>query len=382
VIKLAFFTTSRAEYGLISSLIDEVENSNYADYYLFVGGGHLKESQGKSKTEIVSKRRNVVEFDFLLNSDSEKSLSHSLGIESFQLGDIFDSYQFDFVVVLGDRIELLPIVQTAILFRRPIVHIHGGEVTEGAIDDQVRHMITKAAHIHFCIAEEYKDNIRQMGEESWRIHNVGALGAGYKRTEKNDSQKELYASLGLDMEKPTVLMTYHPVTLEHQISTEEQMENIFDALAHFDFQILITAPNIDLNHSMIFEKIDDVCQKNEGYNFVRTLGIIKYQALLNYVSFVIGNSSSGVLEVPLFKKPTINIGDRQKGRLRHHSVIDTDYSVSSITAAISTAVSEKFRESIVDMKYLFGNGTAATQILKVLKSVRLDQGLMRKKMRS
>jgi GDP/UDP-N,N'-diacetylbacillosamine 2-epimerase (hydrolysing) len=380
VINLALFTTSRAEYGLISSLIDEIDNDALIEYSLFVGGGHFAEAQGKSISEIVTGGRNIVEFDFLLSSDSEKTLSQSLSIESFQLASIFESNRFDFVVLLGDRIELLPIIQTAIIFRKPIVHIHGGEITEGAIDDQVRHMITKAAHIHFCIADEYKMNIRKMGEESWRIHNVGALGAGLIQSTNETSKKELFLSIGLDPEKPTVLMTYHPVTLEQELGTEDQVNNLFHALSKHNFQILITAPNIDLNHDIIFDIIHAECEKNEDYHFIATLGIVKFQALLHNALFVIGNSSSGVLEVPFFKIPTINIGDRQKGRLRHRSVIDTDYSESSITDAISIAISDNFRKSIVGMNYLFGNGTAAKQMLNILKSVTIDQKLMRKKL--
>lgn len=377
---IGIFTTSRAEFGLLSNLVDAVIADGGLEYILFVGGGHHMTNQGRSINEIVDKGYKTVGFNFFLDSDTDRDLTQSMGIELFQLSELFSSYNFDCALVLGDRIELLPIVQTAIIFRKPVVHIHGGEVTEGALDDQIRHMITKAAHIHFCATEEYRQNVIKMGEEEWRVNNVGALSIDSINSRANIPKQELFTRYSLDPSKPTVLLTYHPVTLEFENSIKTQLENLFEALNKFQFQILITAPNIDSGHHYLFNKIQSEVLNNDSYSFVRSMGIANYQSMLNYVEFVIGNSSSGIAEVPFFKIPTVNIGDRQKGRIRHKSVIDTDYSVQSICAGIEKAMSPEFRESLGNMKYEFGDGHAAEQIVDILKKTKIDQKLIRKKL--
>lgn len=377
---VAIFTTSRAEFGLLSNLLCEIDKNSNLNYILFAGGAHHLKSQGYSKKEINEKGFKVVDFDFMIDGNSEKDLLRSLSIETEQLSNIFSEYKFDFVMVLGDRIELLPIVQTAIIFGKPLIHLHGGEITEGAWDDQVRHMITKASHLHFCASSEYERNILSMGEEKWRIHNVGAIGIDTIIRNNTIPKEELFAKYSLDIAKPTIMLTYHPVTLELDISTKTQIENLFKALHKFDFQVIITAPNIDLENTYLFEKIEKEIAKNKDYHFIRSLGISNYQSILKYVEFVIGNSSSGIIEVPFYRIPTVNIGDRQKGRIRHKSVIEADYKVESIIEAINKAISPSFRESIKDMDFKFGDGHAVTRILKILEETDADQKLLKKKL--
>ena len=377
---IGIFTTSRAEYGLLSTLLDTIENDQYFEYLLFVGGSHHLDSQGRSIDEIEPRGSNIITFDFLLNTDTEKTLTQSMAVESFQLSELFEGYIFDYACVLGDRIELLPIVQTAIIFRKPIIHIHGGEVTSGAIDDQIRHMITKASHLHFCAAEAYKENIIKMGEEAWRVHNVGALGVDSISEEADFSREELFDQFRLDISNPTVLLPYHPVTLEFGFSHEEQIRNLFMALESFDFQVMITAPNIDTGHEKLFELIHSEVARKSDYIFIQSLGIKRYQSMLRCVEFVIGNSSSGILEVPFFKIPTVNIGDRQTGRIRHESVLDCTYLRESISKAIKIALDHEFKSSLEKMDYKFGDGHAAERIIHVLRSTQVDQKLMRKQL--
>ncbi len=378
MIKIAIFTTSRAEFGLLSNLVDAVIRAQDMDYLLFVGGSHHLESQGQSISEVEEKGYRSISFDFLEEGDSEVALTRSMGNELAQLGEFFQKFDFDFVVVLGDRIELLPIVQTSIIFRKPIVHLHGGEVTTGAMDDQVRHMITKAAHLHFCASEPYRQNIVNMGEEPWRVHNVGALGVDSIVRNPPIPKTEIFQYYELDPQRATALMTYHPVTLEFETPVEVQIDNLFKALGNFPLQLIITAPNIDSGHEMLFEKIQSAVALKKNYIFIQSMGIRRYQSMLNYVDFVIGNSSSAILEAPFFKIPTINIGDRQSGRIRHKSVLDCDYSPEAIGESIKMAMDIEFRTSLRDMEYKFGNGGAADRIIDVLRSTRIDQKLMRK----
>jgi len=375
---IAIFTTTRADFGLLSSLIDQIEHQESLGYILFVGGSHYLASQGDSLIEIHAKGYKYTSFDFLSEDDSEQTLADSLAYEATLLSGLFTETTFDLVCVLGDRVELLPIVSSAIIFRKPIIHIHGGEITEGAIDNQIRHMITKSAHLHFTACSEYRQNIIRMGEEAWRVHNVGALGVD--TIINKQTQGNIFIQLSLNTQKPIILMTYHPVTLEDQISSETQIKNLFKALQQFDFQVIITAPNVDPSHSCIFDVIMNNVELNSDYHFIRTLGIDRYQALLNYVEFVIGNSSSGILEAPFFKIPTVNIGDRQKGRIRHVSVIDTDYTTGSILEGIKKAIDPAFRKNIQKMDYLFGDGKAAERITEIIRETEINQKLLRKKL--
>jgi GDP/UDP-N,N'-diacetylbacillosamine 2-epimerase (hydrolysing) len=377
---IGIFTTSRAEFGLLSNLVEAIIQEENLEFKLFIGGGHHVESQGKSVDEIKERKYPWIPFDFFLNLDNEKTLTQSMGIELFQLADIFAQHDFDFVCVLGDRIELLPIVQTAIVFRKPIIHLHGGEITEGVLDDQIRHMITKASHLHFAACEAYRQNIIKMGEQPWRVFNVGALGINSITNNNFIPKEELFNKYKLDEKKPTVLLTYHPVTLEFAISAQQQLKNVFQALDNYDFQLLVTAPNFDLDNHHLFEVIEQVVNSHRNYYFVKSLGIKNYQSMLRYVEFVIGNSSSGILEVPFFRIPTVNIGDRQKGRIRHQSIIDTGYHVEEIKAGIDQAIAPVFREPLASMEYKFGDGHAAERIVEVLKNTLLDANLLKKKL--
>lgn len=377
--RIAVFTTTRADFGLLSALIREMTPDNDLQPLLFVGGAHLTIETGKTINEIKDFGFQITAtFDYLLNSDEDSSLAKALGIATIELSEIFSRYDFDMVCILGDRFELLAIISNAIIFKKPVIHIHGGEKAEGSIDEQIRHMITKAAHIHFVICDEYAQNIRQMGEPEWRIFNIGALAIDNITKLKFLTKSELFKDLGLEENKPTILLTYHPVTLEFNISPLKQIENIFKALKQYDFQVVITAPNIDKGREIINNYIIQQAEINHNYHYTESLGVKNYYNLLPHCLFVIGNSSSGLIEVPYFRIPAVNIGDRQKGRIRHESVIDTEYSVDSIKKGIDKATNESFVKNLKNMNYKFGNGNAAKKIIKIIRNIDINSRLMRK----
>ncbi len=379
--KIAIFTTTRAEFGILKPLISELNNDNSTEVLLFVGGTHLVNEHGYTVNEIKANNFQINKtFDYLLNEDSPYSLAKPLGIETFELANIFNDFYFDAICILGDRYELLPIVQTAILFRKPIIHLHGGESTEGAIDEQIRHMVTKSAHLHFVACTDYAQNIIKMGEETFRVHNTGALSVDNMSLQKRKTKEQLFSELKLDPKKKTILMTYHPVTLETEMSPKDQIVNIFSALKEYDFQLVITAPNMDSDRNEIFEIIQHNVTENSNYKYIESLGVENFHNLVTYSEFIIGNSSSGIVEVPFFKKPTINIGDRQKGRIRHKSILDTDYSVSSIKEGIKKALSTAFLNEISIMKYKFGEGETAKKMVSIIKLTNFDNKLLRKKL--
>lgn len=379
--KVAIFTTTRAEFGILSPLIRQAMKDVDIESLLFVGGTHLAAEHGNTIREIIDQGFKINgTFDYLLNEDTSFSLGKSVGIAAVELAHIFENYEFDFVCVLGDRFELLSILSNAILFKKPIIHLNGGEATEGLIDEQIRHMISKAAHLHFAACEEYAENIRKMGEQEWRVYNTGALGIDNIVKGEKLPQSTLFKELGLDENKPLAIMTYHPVTLEFKISPQKQIQDVFLALEDFDLQIVITSPNVEVDRDKIVHLIRERASQNPCYVCVDSLGVKKYHSLIPHSEFVIGNSSSGIVEVPYFKVPTVNIGDRQKGRIRHESVIDTDYSVSSIKKGIHKALSRDFGDSLKEMPFKFGDGHAAERMVEIIKNIEVDQNFMRKRL--
>jgi len=381
MITLGIFTSTRAEYGMLSALLNKIGSDKEINYKLFVGGTHLAREYGLTINEIKKNNHKISDiFDYLLNNDDPYNLVRSMGIENFELSTIFNNYNFDYTCILGDRYELIPIVLSSILYKKPIIHLHGGEATEGLIDEQIRHMITKAAHLHFVSCDEYKNNIRKMGESESRIFNVGALSVDNIINNETIDKNQLFNELQLDQSKKTILLTYHPVTLEYKLEPLIQIKNIFKALNKFNFQTVITAPNIEIERNVIIYYIEKIVNSNKNYRFIESLGMNKYFNLIPHCEFVIGNSSSGINEVPFFKIPTINIGDRQKGRIRHESVIDVGYTINSIVEGIKKALDPNFRSRIKEMKYKFGDGHASEKILKTLRNIEINENFMRKKL--
>lgn len=377
--KVGIFTTSRADFGIFSSFVRAIQRTDDIAYCLFVGGAHLSNEYGKTINEIRESNFTITAiFDYLLNEDTAASLAKSAGIEMMNLADIFRDFEFDFACVLGDRFELIPIVLNAVLFKKPIIHLSGGEITEGVIDDQIRHMVTKAAHVHFVSCEEYARNVEKMGEPRWRIFNTGELSIDNLANTEPLPKERLFGELSLDPGKDTAILTYHPVTLEYSLPPRDQIQNIFDALNEHDLQLVITAPNTEVDREIILDYIRGQVKKHPSYRYIESLGALRFHSLLRYSKFIIGNSSSGIVEAPFLRVPSINIGDRQKGRLRHPSVIDTGYESSAVASGIRSALDPDFRKSFEDMVFQFGRGNASEKMIEAIRHIAIDQKLMRK----
>jgi len=380
-IKVAIFTTTRADFGILSSLIHCMEKDDIIEPMIFAGGTHLSEEHDHTLREIQELGFQINgTFDYLLNEDTSFSIAKSMGIACIELAHLFDKNHFDFVCLLGDRYELLAIAAIAIIFKKPIIHLYGGEATEGVIDEQIRHMITKAAHLHITACEEYAANIRKMGEPEWRIFNCGALGIDNIVKMEKMSLGDIAEEIRYDPNAPFALMTYHPVTLEFHVPLKKQLENLFTALEDFSGQLLITAPNMEVGRETVESVLIEKARDNRKIFFVKSLGVRKYLSLVRHCEFVIGNSSSGMVEAPFFRIPTVNVGDRQKGRIRHESIIDTDYTVASIRKGIKKALSKSFKTKLEQMEFKFGNGHAAEKMVEIIKSTNIDQKLLRKRL--
>ncbi len=365
---IAFFTTTRAEFGILSSFIRKVKEDQSFSTLLFVGGTHLKKEFGYTINEINNFGFEIDgKFDYLEDGDTPFDLSKSCGKCIEQVAEIFRSNSFDYICLLGDRYELVPIVLTSILFNVPIIHFGGGEITEGVIDNQIRHMVTQASFIHLTAADEFSRKIKEMGIPENNIKTVGSLVVEQMKNISISDKQVLFKSLNLDVSQKTIILTYHPVTLKGKYSQLEQIENIFDALDEFDFQVVVTSPNLENEREVIINYIADKVKYNNKIHFFESLGVKKYHSLIPHCEFVIGNSSSGLFEVPFFRKPTINIGDRQKGRFLHNSVIQTTNEKKSIIDGIKQSRNTEFLNEISVMEYKYGDGNSASLALEFIK---------------
>jgi UDP-hydrolysing UDP-N-acetyl-D-glucosamine 2-epimerase len=377
---VAIFTSCRGDMGIFTPLIKKIYKSKSINVLLFVGGTHLLKSYGNTIDEIRKNKISITAtYNYHPNKDNAFFLSKATNYSGVKLAKIFDKYDFDYVCILGDRYERLPIILNSILYKKPIIHLHGGEITEGLIDEQIRHMISKAAHLHFVICDEYKKNLLKIGESSWRVHNSGSLALDNIKKIKKLSYKKILNDFGLDKNKPFAIMTYHPVTLEFKMSQDEQIQNLFKSIKDTKIQYLITLPGSEVGSSELIKKIKiEILKNKDRMKLVDSIGFDKLYNLIPHSKFVIGNSSFGIIEVPYFKIPTINIGDRQKGRLAHKSIINTSYKTTSIKKGILKALSPKYVLSLKKMKYKFGNGNAADKIVNIISKTKINQKLLRK----
>jgi len=369
--RLFIFTTTRADYGLLRWIIKGFQNSSEFKIHVVVGGMHLSETYGYTIEEILGDEvKNVVEVPFLGASSNPTDLISSVGDGLIQISQVFSIYKPDFVILLGDRYELFIGAIGALMHKVTIIHLHGGEITEGVIDEQVRHAITKMSHIHMASTEFYAENISRMGEEDWRIHIVGAAGLENIKKLKRYSKKEILNLLGIDVGNPTILCTYHPVTLEGEENVNRQVSNLLKALSKFDLQIVFTKPNAEVGADKIVKEIKGFVEKNKVAYFFDSLGSRLYLSFLKYVKAVVGNSSSGIIEAPSFHIPTVNIGNRQKGRLKPESVIQTGYSVNEITKGLKKALYDKeFLAKIKHIKSPYGDANTSKYVVEAMKEI-------------
>jgi len=317
--------------------------------------------------------------ELLLSSDSEVGITKSMGVGMICFSDALDELKPDILVVLGDRFEIFSAVSAAMIAKIPVAHLHGGESTEGVIDESIRHSITKMSHLHFTATEAYRRRVIQLGEQPERVFNVGAAGIDNIKRLKLLSKKKLEKALGFRLGKRNLLVTFHPVTLENS-TAREQFSNLLSALDQLSgFHVIFTKANADTDGRIINEMIDRYVADNSGNCIAFTsLGQLRYLSAMQFIDGVVGNSSSGLLEVPSFKIGTVNIGDRQRGRIKARSVIDCAPLSASIKAALESLFSDEFQESLRSMVNPYGEGGAAEKVVKVLQDCSLE-GILKKR---
>lgn len=368
--KIAIATGTRAEFGLLCPLIKVVQEDEQFDLQLIVSAMHLSPEFGYTVNEIEKQGFPIAKkVECLLSSDSAVGVSKSIALAISGFADAFEDLQSDLLIVLGDRTEILGAVIAATSANIPIAHLHGGETTEGAYDEGIRHAITKFSHLHFTATEVYKKRVIQLGESPKRVFNVGAIGLDSIKKLNLLSKEEFEKSIGTKLKSTNLLVTYHPVTLETE-SPKESFQNLLNALDELkDTQIIFTHANSDKNGRIINEMIEQyvAVNKDKAVSF-SSLGQLRYLSALQYVDVVVGNSSSGILEVPSFNIPTINIGDRQKGRISSKSVIHCTNDYDAIKKALNKVLSTSFREEIKEQKQIFGEGNTTEKIMAILKT--------------
>ena len=361
-------TGTRAEYGLLKNVIKEINKSRILKLQTIVTGMHLSPEFGLTYKEIEKDGFDIdKKIDMLISSDRLVALTKSIAIGMSGFADALQDLKPDLLLVLGDRFEILSACIAAMVARIPIAHLHGGESTEGLIDESIRHSITKMSHLHFVSMKEYKNRVVQLGENPKNIFLVGALGVDSIKNTKFLSKKELEDAINFKFYKKNLLVTFHPVTLENS-SSEKQMKNLLSALIELkDTGIIFTMPNADTDGRIIIDLINDFVLQNPNSKVYSSLGQLNYFSCMNYIDGVIGNSSSGLIEAPSFKIGTVNIGDRQKGRFKSKSVIDCKPIKSSILNGIKKLYSPNFQKVLNNVTNLYGSGESSSKIVKIIE---------------
>lgn len=372
--KICVVTGTRAEYGLLHWLMKEIDSDADLKLMIVVTGMHLSPEFGLTYKAIEDDGFAIdAKVEMLLSSDTPVGITKSIGLGVIGFADALERLKPDLMVVLGDRYEILAAVQAALVARVPVAHIHGGETTEGAIDESIRHAITKMSHLHFVAAEAYRTRVIQLGEHPDTVFNVGALGIeNLKRMQLLD-RAQLEQSINFELGDMSLLVTYHPTTLSES-PPQVAMQALLDALDFFpNARLLFTKPNSDTDGRILGQMIDEYAHvHNERVVVFSSMGQIRYLSALQFVDAVVGNSSSGIIEAPACNTPTINIGDRQSGRLKADSVIDCQETTDSIVAAINKALSPSFREGIKHSVSLYGYGESSSHIKDHLKQAHLS----------
>lgn len=378
--KIAVVTGTRAEYGLLKNTMKKIKENPDLILQLIVTGSHLSENFGYTANEIIEDGFNIDEkLPILLSSNSKDSMAKEMGLLTIGLSQTFERLKPDILLVLGDRYEIFAAASTAMTMNIPIAHISGGEITEGAIDEQIRHAITKMAHIHFPGAGIYGENIIHMGEEPWRVFNVGDPGIENIKLTKYLSKEELKKQLDVDVDEDTMLVTYHPVTLELD-NLQYQIENLIKALNLINKKMIITYPNADNGGEYIIKKLIEFGKLNPNVYLFKNLGILKYLSVMKLCSCIVGNSSSALVEAPYLKKPVVNIGNRQKGRLMADNIICCSNDYEDIINAVNKSLSFNFKEKVNKTISLYGEGSTSEDIVNILKTIEIDDKLLKKKL--
>ncbi|MAS82493.1 MAG: UDP-N-acetylglucosamine 2-epimerase (hydrolyzing) [Legionellales bacterium] len=371
--KVCVVTGSRAEYGLLRWVLEGIKSNPKLELQIVATGMHLSPEFGSTYREIESDGFKIdSKVEMLVSSDTSIGLSKSVGLGLIGISETLDRLMPDLLLVLGDRFEILSSVVSALLANIPIAHIHGGEITEGAFDDAIRHSITKMSHLHFVSTDENRARVMQLGESSEHVFTVGGLGVDSIKKTNLLNREDFEKSIDFKLNIKNLLVTFHPVTLEYAESIQ-QLSELLLALENLkDTNIIFTTPNADLESRKMLSMINTFVDNHPNAKFYNSLGQLRYYSCIKHVDGVVGNSSSGLLEVPTFNKGTVNIGDRQKGRPKASSVIDCEPNLKSITDAICELYSEKFQSVLVNITNPYGDGGASEKIVKIISEQSLD----------
>lgn len=377
---IAVLTATRAEYGLLSPIIKRMSQDKAIDVKVVVTGAHLSSEFGLTYKEIEADGVAIDEkIEILENEDSAAAVSKTMGNALIKFGEYFERKHPDALLVLGDRYETLAVCAAAMNAQIPVIHLYGGETTQGAIDEAIRHSISKMSYLHFTSTEEYRHRVIQLGENPNRVFTVGAIGVENALHMQLLSKEELEKSLCISLDKPYIVATYHPVTLE-TMSLDEQISDFLKAIdTKSNYTYIITKANADSGGRRVNELLDEYSKEKMNVHVVDSLGVKRYLSALKYCYMVMGNSSSGITEVPSFHVPTINIGDRQKGRAHAETVIDCKSDTNSILCAMEKAESEEYRKNCLEAVNPFEKPNVAENIVSIIKREMMDKPIDLKK---
>ena len=371
--KICIVTGTRAEYGLLYPLIKKIANNKDLTFQLIVTGMHLSHEFGLTYKDIEKEFKIDKKIEILLSSDTHISISKSMGLAQISFSEAFDELKPDILLVLGDRYEIFAASSAAMIAKIPIAHIHGGETTEGAFDEAIRHSITKISHLHFTATEQYKNRVIQLGENPSRVFNVGALGVENIKTLKLLNKDQFENFIDFKLGSKNILVTFHPVTLENA-TAKEQFEELLKSIDKLkDTKIIFTKANSDTDGRVINQMIDEYVFKNSDKSIEFTsMGQLRYLSALQFMDAVVGNSSSGIIEAPSFKIATINIGNRQKGRIQSSSTINCEPLEKHISEALDIALSKEFKENSIKIINPYEGLDTSDTIIKILSDTNLN----------
>ena len=377
---IAILTATRAEYGLLSPIIKRMLQDDDINAKVLVTGAHLSPEFGFTYKEIEEDGVTIdKKIEILAKGDTGAAVSQTMGKALIKFGEYFECERPDALLVLGDRYETLAVCIAAMNAQIPVIHLYGGETTQGAIDEAIRHSISKMSYLHFTSTDEYRHRVIQLGENPNRVFAVGAIGVENALSLPLLSKNELEQSLGFSLDKPYVVATYHPVTLE-TISLDDQISDFFRAIEiRSNYTYIITKANADAGGRRVNELLEKFAKGKTNIHIVDSLGVKRYLSALKYCYMVMGNSSSGITEVPSFHIPTINIGDRQKGRTHAETVIDCKSDTDSILSAMEKAESEEYRKICLRAVNPFEKPNVAENIVSTIKSEMMNKAIDIKK---
>lgn len=375
--KIAVVSSSRADYGHLYWILRELQQAEDVDLRIIATASHLSERFGQTLRQFKQDGFEVeATTECLLDSDTDTGMAKTIGIAVLGLSDLLSRMRPDLLLLIADRYEMLAPASVALALRIPMAHIEGGEISEGAVDDAVRNALTKMAHLHFTSTTEAQRRVMALGEAGWRVHRAGAPSLDHLLRSQLPDREQLEQTLGMALEPKPCVVSYHPVTLLPDPDSE--VDALFAALDSLQQPVIFTFPNADAGHEAIIRRAEAFCAGRKQARLYTNLATRDYWALLKQAAFMVGNSSSGIMETPSLGLPCVNVGQRQQGRERADNIIDAPADTQAIIQAMQQALSPEFRASLEGMSNPYGDGTASQYIARVLRETPLDQRLFMK----